>query len=621
MFPTRDEKSIALAHAHIANGDRASRFPTLVLWCLLVIALFCVPPGNVLSWDALGYYLYLPAFFIHHDPLLLDQEWLRHALDTYNGLGGGGFYQAHQLENGNWVMKYTMGLAVLWSPFVTVAHLLAPILGYPADGFSRPYQVAVIVAEMVYALIGLLALRAVLARWWSSRVVSFTLLLVVLGTNYLHQALFANSMPHIFLFTLQVGTLYATMRWYDTRRRRYATMLAICIGVAALSRPTEVVLLLIPLFWGHSGGIRDLPRFLWQRIRDDMTPLLGMVTIMVLIGSAQLLYWKYATGHFVHMSYTGDEEGFDFLRPYTLQALFSFRKGWFIYTPMMLVAVLGIIRLKGREMRTAVIAFVVLNTYIVTSWSNWWYSESFGHRGLMQSIAIMAVPLAAIVDSIARKAAALRFSVAVVLAALTGLNLFQTWQSHMGIIPGSRMSLSYYTAVFGRTDGIPDGDLRMLVDRSAPPPSELHEDAGHHLTRSAWITADQAVADAGENDLSQVPPIGVLQGGEAFSQALRLPFNDITTENHLWMRVRCKVDTANAEANGSIVVTMDHGGTLYGYKAYDVHRATMIDAIYLTPELRGHDDEVNIYYWHRGGTVGLGPILVDFYEPVVPAPL
>ena len=87
----------------------------LVLWCLLAFGLFTSPPKNILSWDTLGYHLYLPATFIHHDPGIHDAAWVHEAMTTYQS--GGTLYQISPLPDGRWVTKYPMGLALLWSPF------------------------------------------------------------------------------------------------------------------------------------------------------------------------------------------------------------------------------------------------------------------------------------------------------------------------------------------------------------------------------------------------------------------------------------------------------------------------------------------------------------------------
>jgi len=58
--------------------------------------------------------------------------------------------------------KESMGLAVLNARAFFIAHILSTILGYPADGFSIPYQYAFAISGLIYADIGIFMLRRIL---------------------------------------------------------------------------------------------------------------------------------------------------------------------------------------------------------------------------------------------------------------------------------------------------------------------------------------------------------------------------------------------------------------------------------------------------------------------------
>ena len=131
MDPARKRISLSLVTA-------------LSLWGLLAFVLLKAPPQNILSWDTFGYHLYLPATLIHHDPGLHDPIWVKDAVATYNSSGS--LYQISKLpDDDRWVMKYPVGLAMLWSPFFVAGHFAAGMCGAPQDGFSPPYQWALII--------------------------------------------------------------------------------------------------------------------------------------------------------------------------------------------------------------------------------------------------------------------------------------------------------------------------------------------------------------------------------------------------------------------------------------------------------------------------------------------
>ena len=68
------------------------------------------------------------------------------------------------------------------------------------------------------------------------------------------------------------------------------------------------------------------------------------------------------------------------------------------------------------------------------------------------------------------------------------------------------------------------------------------------------------------------------------------------------------------ENPGSMVITFNHKGGNYKYRALDLeklsltpHQWNQIEMHYLTPEPRQKSDQLQVYYWHRGQQ----PVYVD----------
>jgi len=147
-------------------------------------------------------------------------------------------------------MKYSCGLAVLYSPFFLIAHVLAEPLGFPADGYSLPYHVAIYWGCSLYVFLALLLLRAVIIKYYSDIITALTLLALGLGTNLLMYATFKSTESHGPLFFLVSSVIYLSDRFYKTPSYWSALGIGVCVGLAALSRPTEILIALIPLLWG-----------------------------------------------------------------------------------------------------------------------------------------------------------------------------------------------------------------------------------------------------------------------------------------------------------------------------------------------------------------------------------
>jgi hypothetical protein len=215
------------------------------------------------QWDALGYYQYLPAIFIYED--ITRQDWLGPIDSTYHVVGTGGLYQVMDLDNGNRATKYLCGVAEMQLPFFLIGHWSAGVLGYPKDGFSPPYQWAIAFSPLVYCILALFLLRLVLKRYYCDAVVALTLLMLVLATNAIQYISVDNAQSHGYLFALYSLVLWGTIKWHEAPRIRHAVLIGAIIGLAAVARPTEAIMLFIPLLW--NTGSKMEAKVKWAQVR------------------------------------------------------------------------------------------------------------------------------------------------------------------------------------------------------------------------------------------------------------------------------------------------------------------------------------------------------------------
>ena len=411
-----------------------------------------------IGWDVSGYYFYLPAFFIYKD--LSQLKFKDEILKKYKPTPS--FYQAYEIEEGRYIMKYSIGLAILMAPFFFIGHCFAWVSGMPMDGFSPSYQYAIAFGSLFVALLGLWVSRKILLKYFSDGATALSLLLILIGTNYLNYAAIDSAMTHNYLFTLYSILIYFCIRWQEAPSYRNGITIGLLTGLAALVRPTDIVVVLLPLLWGISSINKDSGlRQLWQRHWRKMV-LSALITGA--IGSIQLIYWKVYGGSWFIYSY--ENEGFQWNGIHLGNCFFSYRKGWLIYTPIMVFAILGFIPLfkKAKSAFWACFIFFLVYTYIVFSWNTWWYGGSFGQRAMVQSYAVLIFPLAAFLQWLFDQKRWLQIIIALILSSFCWLNLHQTYQSHAhkgGMHPES-MTKAYYWRIFGRSN-IPESD-RILLD-------------------------------------------------------------------------------------------------------------------------------------------------------------
>ncbi|MFL5764799.1 MAG: hypothetical protein ACJ77K_12720 [Bacteroidia bacterium] len=566
------------------------------------------------NWDILSYYLYLPLTFLKHDLAIHDYSYIQHLFDQYHFSPG--FYQAAQAENGNYVMIYTMGMALLYSPFFAIGHLWATLGGYPTDGFSFPYQFCLSSGTMIYVVIGIFTLRKVLLHFFRERIVSVVLILLLLGTNYFREATDYNMGPHAILFSLYAILLLYTIRWHEQPRLRSAAMIGICVGFLTLIRPTELICIVIPLLW----SIHDRSSFFAKitLIRKNKLHLLMMVACVILVGLPQLIYWKVLTGSFLYNSYW-NQVSFDITESHFMQVFFSFRKGWLVYSPLIAFALLGLLllfRKEAEKVRTPIIVFIILNIFILCHVPIWWNAGSFGQRFMVQSYAVLAIPMGYMIGLLFQRRFLLTLSVSIISGALVFLNLFQTWQFVRWILPGDGMTKDFYFATLFRTQPLTSAESNLLeFQRSYVMGQKFSDpDSEYRSHTIAFFNMD----DLNTNFIDGYPLDTIAHSGRysfrsspdaAFSPSETIPYALITKKDHAWIRYSAWVypTTDIKDCNADIVLHFQHRDKPYEYMGYHLADSALVtgkwnyvSVDYLTPAPFSDSDELHAYIWHTG---------------------
>lgn len=587
-----------------------------IIVVFIVVNNFVFMPNNPLSWDIFGYYLYLPFSFIYNDLTLQNIEVLQGIVETYSSTDT--LYQIFPLSSGEgYMMKYTLGWSIVYSPFFFVAHIIALMTDYPADGFSAPYQVSIFIGSILYTLLGIWVFSKILVHFFKQRIAIILLLLTVFGTNYLlHNTMYGqNSMSHNVLFTFYAIVVWCTILWYKHKKFKHIILLGVVCGLMVLMRPTEIVCLIIPLFWPDKSihSLKDRISFFKLYKKQIIT----FTCIVFLIGLPQLIYWKLVTGQFIYTDYGNAGEGLDFLSPHTIDVLFSFRKGWFIYTPLMLISTASFIMLyrKNKKYFLPLFLFFVLNLYLVSSWSCWWYASSFSQRALIPSLVIMAIPLGYFIQALLRSNLITKISVFIVMGALVFLNVFQTIQFHKGVIPGDRITKEYYFAVFGKlsVDQKTKDDLllinRNIDDKEGIPNIEKYE------KRTLYEEGFESLGNSIKQSYSGKHSFK-LDSSTIYSKPFFIPFYKLTDNDHAWIRVQAMIypTEPSIEHPTSLFVCFQYKGRPYSWRDFSTSKNPLpankwseISMYYLTPEVRTKDDKLNVGFWHRGKL----PVYVD----------
>ncbi len=342
--------------------------------------------------DKAHYYVYLPATFIYNwdaskFPPDIEAKCWGFTMDK---------------KNNKVVIKTTCGVAILWTPFFLATHFIAVHWNLQPDGFSDFYERMTVIPGVFYLILGLFFLSKFLRFYFSRKISYITVLLIFAGTNLYFYGIDDGLMSHVNSFFLFSLFLFLLKKFLDGEKRSYGSFLglSIVLSLAILVRPTNILLISWIIFLDVRSWKEIIPR-----IRLFLKPwyiLIFLITLFIVF-LPQFLYWKYLSGHFVWFSYPGESFS-NWNHPQLIRVWFSTLNGLFLYTPLALFFIAGIIIMIVKKVPNGIfigLSFLIVS-YVFASWYCWFFGGSFGYRPVVEYYALFSLPFAYIISRLWR---------------------------------------------------------------------------------------------------------------------------------------------------------------------------------------------------------------------------
>lgn len=395
------------------------------------------------------------------------------------------------------------------------------------------------------------------------------------------------------------------------------------VGLMILGRPNELLFIIVPLFW--LGGKFNTLKEKLAYFLSNKKHLLAIVLPLAIFGVVQPIYWKFVTGEVIHDSYRN--EGFWLLDPYLFNYLFSYKKGWLLYTPIMIFSLLGFISLIRNRLRqgAVLLIFSVLNIWILSSWDCWWYADSFSQRSIVQSYPVFYLSLGFFIKEIHSRYSKLTIPLSVVIIFLVGLNLFQVFQFNNWILHSQLMTKEYYWNIFGVTDANKVDRNLLEVDRNLNylPDTPI---AKQRVLYNKCFESEESFTFKGYN-YSKEGSL-TLNKESRFATQIKFAVKDLydSTYAYLRCRVRLKSDYGADENNFGIEFTAEdvYHAKPYGYKyknlnnleSYKKGEWNTVELVVVTPIFRSEEDSVQFNFKHFGQQpIEVDQVLVELFDP------
>lgn len=560
---------------------------------------------HAISWDVYGYYAYLPFTLIYHDPGVENFARVESLISTYNPELEQCIYQYGGGTKGRRLIVYNIGQAYMYLPAFIAGHAWALFSPYPADGFSNPYQICLALWSICITLLGLLMLRKALLLLYNPSIVTITISLLLVASNYLSEAVLFSLSAHNFMFLLNAIILYLSIQLYrQPNSKKIIYQLALVLGLAVNARPIELLWALVPVLWGVYN-MQTLKNKI-VHYKNILPVILKAFALFLLCWVPQIVYWLYVGDRF--MAPNLHSETLALSDPYLFKFLFSFRKGWILYTPLSLVFFTGFYFLykNCREIFWPLFISLLINIYVLSSWECWWYASSFSQRSVVESYVFFSVPLAALLSFLAgTNKLIMRSGFMLIIAACVFLNLFQSWQYQNSIISYDRMSAKAYKLVWGKSYRPANLDEALITDRSE---DKMTYDS---LNFEAKLLLD---ADFKNSFLSQPLPLDssccgtpVAAANKEFISLFETRYKDLTPNDLYYFKLEASVYVPDSTAANSwfCVFAFQSGKKFIKYSAKTFAKMgakpnafSTISALTISPYMRHKSDKISIYLWN-----------------------
>jgi hypothetical protein len=398
-----NESSVVYAVPRRLVGWPAISWPVCALFILFLASLPLVNP--YVHGDGVGYYAYAQSLVIDHDLNFAD-DWaaappgfLHDRVDA-----NGQLLAEEHTVTGHIRNHFSVGPAILWAPFLSMAHIgvvAADRLGaqIPANGYSRPYLVAMSISTVLYGFLALLMSFDLARRYFGETWAFLATLGIWMGSSLPVYMYFNPAWSHA-----HSAFSVALFVWYWQRTRGQRSLLQwIVLGLAAglmmnVYYPNAIVMI-VPGIEALADYFSAAPSR-WLELLQKHTAFLA--TAAVALAPTFVTRWIVFGSAF--------ESGYpplatwNWTSPVVSSVLFSANHGLLSWTPVLIPALLGLIAALRKDalLGAGLLSAVLIFTYFISSYPDWDGLSSFSNRFFLSLTPVFVIGLAAALNAFAR---------------------------------------------------------------------------------------------------------------------------------------------------------------------------------------------------------------------------
>jgi hypothetical protein len=328
-----------------------------ILFFFLSLTLFvghAIYTRHAIYGDGNGYY-------VTAQSLLYDQTFKSDRILTHLKNFSGRDYVFSRVfwdENKN---PYSVGTSLFWIPSLALISL------FSANPLDLYHELGPGFTGILFMLGGLYFIEKYLAHLYSPRSTFFTILTLFVGSNLFYYTTLEPALSHQPAFFLIAFLLYWTRDLPD--KMLSYLLLGVIFGVVQITRIADTFLL-VPIFFALKLDLKKI-------IMIGLGFMVGMAPQI----SAQYFYYGTIAKNFY---LTESSNQWSFQSIHLFEYLFSYQKGLFVWSPVYLMGLVGLLKIKKYLILLTIIFIWCLGAF--------WSEHSSMTAGFGQRLSLAAVP-------------------------------------------------------------------------------------------------------------------------------------------------------------------------------------------------------------------------------------
>ncbi len=376
-----------------------------IIASMILIYARLVIGGGLAGGDSIQYYSHLQSVAVRHT-LNFDEafNYFHNTKSKFTGLVKYPDLPDKNPATNKYSMLYPIGTLISWLPFFLIGHLVALVVSLFSSnslllsGFSRIHYFFTSSSALFYLLAACYLAYRYLVKFEkvTSKIAFLSVATIALGSSLTYYVYFVPTYSHVVSFFWSTCFLVYSLEAIETKRlsARNFFIIGLLLAMTTLVRYQDILVSLVPLYF-----------FIFSKdyaVMEKITlskKLIFTVLAFVLLFVPQLLVNHYLQGSFLQSGYGSG--GFLFLaNPQLIYVLFSPLKGLFVITPVVVVALIGLLYNYKSHLNQAFLLLFASQLYLISAWVAYHQGESYGIRMMISLSFVFMLGLVKILTSL-----------------------------------------------------------------------------------------------------------------------------------------------------------------------------------------------------------------------------